>query len=432
MNIPKNSQIAMLVQADNYAQVELYSRIILSYLPTHPQAHLAIAWAAARTNLLHIAHFHLQQILHHHSMVKLEWFDELSIPKAHQQQLKELQQVNVAPQSTIEQEGYFFIKAWGFGFWSDVSQVLGGLLIADISGRKPLVHWGDNSLFSSQPNNNAFADFFHSDYLCDVNITQIATQDVSFYPDKWNADNILQNNLNKKSGKGSKLSVLDMLGRSETICVLDYYIGVISILPYIPSDHPLFGLDIDDIYRYLVEKYLRPNTSLLARANQFVQQKFAGQAFLAVHVRGSDKVKEFKRIEKIHSDYKRYIDAAQQTFSTVNVPIFLMTDDTRLLQRYQQEYGDRIISVDCMRTDNAEGLHYKNNDQPSKAKQAGEEVLVDVLIAAQSDYFIGTGLSNPSMFVQYFSQWQAGKYQLIGGSRFHDYNTHLYKTISVL
>src|SRR5215469_16394010 len=38
--------------------------------------------------------------------------------------------------------GILLIKAWGAGFWSDVSHVFGGLLLAEVTGRKPVVHWG--------------------------------------------------------------------------------------------------------------------------------------------------------------------------------------------------------------------------------------------------------------------------------------------------
>jgi protein O-GlcNAc transferase len=40
---------------------------------------------------------------------------------------------------------YLVIKSWGFGFWSDVSQVLGSLLLAEITGRIPVTHWQEQS-----------------------------------------------------------------------------------------------------------------------------------------------------------------------------------------------------------------------------------------------------------------------------------------------
>lgn len=47
---------------------------------------------------------------------------------------------------------YLLIKSWGFGFYSDVIAVLGSLLLAEITHRTPVVHWGKNSLFGSFEN----------------------------------------------------------------------------------------------------------------------------------------------------------------------------------------------------------------------------------------------------------------------------------------
>lgn len=44
--------------------------------------------------------------------------------------------------------GFLLIKSWGYGFWSDVEHVIGALLLAEMTGRTPVVHWGGNSYFS--------------------------------------------------------------------------------------------------------------------------------------------------------------------------------------------------------------------------------------------------------------------------------------------
>jgi hypothetical protein len=55
---------------------------------------------------------------------------------------------------------YLLIKSWGFGFWADVSQVLGSLLLAEATGRIPVVHWGTESLFSDKSGRDAFGFYF--------------------------------------------------------------------------------------------------------------------------------------------------------------------------------------------------------------------------------------------------------------------------------
>src|ERR1700738_931324 len=55
---------------------------------------------------------------------------------------------------------FVLIKAWGYGFWSDVSHVLGCLLLAEITGRVPITHWGSNSLFTDGSDRDAFRLYF--------------------------------------------------------------------------------------------------------------------------------------------------------------------------------------------------------------------------------------------------------------------------------
>jgi len=65
--------------------------------------------------------------------------------------LKETQVQSAIDEPTLRPfqrvEKFLLIKAWGYGFWSDVSHVLGQLLVAELTGRTPIVHWGQNSLF---------------------------------------------------------------------------------------------------------------------------------------------------------------------------------------------------------------------------------------------------------------------------------------------
>ncbi len=57
---------------------------------------------------------------------------------------------------TGENNSFLLIKAWGFGMFADVDHVLGQLLIAEMTGRTPVVHWGTNSLYKTGEKDNAF------------------------------------------------------------------------------------------------------------------------------------------------------------------------------------------------------------------------------------------------------------------------------------
>ncbi|MDK9702056.1 MAG: hypothetical protein OEL20_02880 [Sulfuritalea sp.] len=61
---------------------------------------------------------------------------------------------------TRHQNGFLLIRAWGAGFWSDVDHVLGQLLLAEITGRIPIVHWGAESLFGGTTDEDGFALYF--------------------------------------------------------------------------------------------------------------------------------------------------------------------------------------------------------------------------------------------------------------------------------
>ena len=75
------------------------------------------------------------------------------------------------------------IKSWGFGFWPNVSQVLGALLLAEATGRVPLVHWGRNSLFGDGSARDAFGHYFEP--VSNVTLEDLATiPDANCFPPK--------------------------------------------------------------------------------------------------------------------------------------------------------------------------------------------------------------------------------------------------------
>src|SRR3974390_1934030 len=114
-----------------------------------------------------------------------------------------LEQIRASPTGRQDQQhrgGYLLIKAWGAGFWSDVSHVFGGLLLAEVTGRKPVVHWGRNSRFGDGSDADAFGRFFEpiSDYAIE---DLIALDDADFYPRKWRRDNLRDDDNAKWQGE---------------------------------------------------------------------------------------------------------------------------------------------------------------------------------------------------------------------------------------
>ena len=96
---------------------------------------------------------------------------------------------------------YLVIKSWGCGFCSDVTQVLGGLLLAEATGRIPVVHRGRNSLFGDGSAANAFHHYFEP--VSNITLDDIARlRDAAFFPPKWSPQNLTAEDVSKWQGIG--------------------------------------------------------------------------------------------------------------------------------------------------------------------------------------------------------------------------------------
>ncbi len=309
-------------------------------------------------------------------------------------------------------ERYLLIKAWGYGFWSDVCHVLGQLLVAEITGRTPVVHWGSNSLFGDDAGVNAFEHFFET--ISESRVEDLQTEDFDIWPPKWNQRNLTEGEINKWGGEFSRVYGVYLLGRPERVVVSDFHTGVVDLKPWIPIGHHLHGLSVDELYRYLVRRYLRPSKAVADTVDRYFEESLASTDFLAVHVRGSDKVIEMNNIDQVKMQYKEVIDRYLADYNFQK--IFMMTDDSRILEYFRELYGNKIIFTDCRRTNSAEGIHYQA--VPIR-RQLGIEVAVDAYIAARARVFIGNGLSNPSLIVRYLKDWPEQDIFLFDENMYH-------------
>ena len=151
---------------------------------------------------------------------------------------------------------FVLIKAWGYGFCSDVDHVLGCLLLCEIAGRTPVTHWGANSLFGVDPQRDAFREYFEP--LSPFTIDDLTGKGLDFWPPKWRDTNLRAERFQKQFGEFSRIPTLEMLNRPEKVVVSDYHSGVPVLAPWIRPGHPMHGKSIEEIYQYLVARYLRP------------------------------------------------------------------------------------------------------------------------------------------------------------------------------
>ncbi len=323
------------------------------------------------------------------------------------QQLKQLPEaVRMAPAPLPDSPPrYLLIKAWPAGFFSCLSQVVGQLLIAELTGRVPGVYWGEIGLFSNG-NNDSFTRFFEPLSKMDAAGLEPLANDI--FPPKWRADNLLQDNINLWQGEGSRLGPIDLLSRPETVLVSDFFCWMTEILPWIPTDHRLYGRGVFEVQAELAQRYFKAAPALIEQTEAFCREAFSSP-FIAVHLRGSDKSGEHPIMATLNNQYQPRIDAMLAQHP--DHQLFLLTDSETELARMQQRYGDRLVTRNHRRTAGNTGLHFLKSDDKVGL---GREVMLDVLTAIRADAFIGTSHSNVSRFIAQYREWAPTQIDLLG------------------
>lgn len=301
---------------------------------------------------------------------------------------------------------YLLIKAWGFGFWADLDHVYGALLLAELTGRIPLVHWGRNSLFRGPDTVNAFECFFEP--VSGLKWADLIEPELSYFPAKWNAENLSREDHQKWSGQGSRLTGLYGLERPENVVVSDFHIKVNDLMPWIPASSPLYGLDRNSLYRYLSHKYIRLRPEQLAKVDAWWQARMAGRPWLAVHVRGTDKTQEVAHLAELNAAYATRIDQILSVHPSLS--IFLMTDSEQILQEYKARYGNKVAFTDCQRGKGQTGVHLEGHP----GILMGEQVILDAYLATRCDFFLGNGSSNVSTGIRHLKNWRKGTFFVVG------------------
>ena len=310
---------------------------------------------------------------------------------------------------------YLVIREWGFGFWSDVSHVLGALLLAETTGRIPVTWWGAASLFGDGENHDAFQLYFQP--VSDVTLENLPA--ANFFPPRWNKANLKESDTTKLNGKGRRAGALYFLNRPEIVAVSDFYIAVKNVMPWLPPDHPMRDKPLDAVYRYLAEKYLSPRANIVAACDAFFEAHLTGAPFVAVHLRGSDKMREVLDADTVNRailSLTAQMDPAWR--------ILVLTDDERCLAMAHTAFGNRVVATQCQRSSMEEGVHYLPT---TDRVQAGREIMLDSYLALRADHFIGSGLSNVSAIIAVLKGWPSGPASLVGHCILADRQLRIYQ-----
>jgi len=278
---------------------------------------------------------------------------------------------------------FLLIREIGAGLWNEMHHVLTQLLAAEIMQRIPVVYWGKGSLYASSENFNAFEQFFMPVSCYSVN--DLAKEEFSFCPKRWNSANILmpapglseegRNTAEKemhaaeegqyavetcmhateedvhaaetemhaakesgyvtengryaaKNGRHAVNAPLEECGAD--VCVRDTYVDAERIIPLIPKENPLFGLNRRDLFHRLIHKYIRLQEEAQAFIDDFYNENMKDGTFLAVHIRSSDKITEVRHLHELNGRYVPEIDKVLQ--ENPGMRIFLMTDCIEILE----------------------------------------------------------------------------------------------------
>lgn len=332
------------------------------------------------------------------------------------------------PAGTKRKEpGFLLIRAWGQGFFADVDHVLGQLLLAEITGRTPLVWWGAESRFGDGGKSNAWERYFEpvSNLTMESVIARAssAAAPQSFFPARWNGTNLRDVHLPLLDPPASRPAPVDVLPREEDIVVSTMHGAMAMTLPWTHHGHWLHGSSVPQAFAGLARKYLKPTPRMTALVDAAHQELFAqhqGGRVIAIHLRGCDKSGEDPAIARSCNQVIARAEADLRTDPACRV--LILTDSEPMVVACRQRFQDLAIFTRVQRSAKNVGLHF---DRALDGRTLGDEVLSDVLLATRCDAFIGVGSSNVSTAVSYLKDWN-GACELIGERYFERVNPMVY------
>lgn len=326
-----------------------------------------------------------------------------------------------APAPEQSEPRFLLIKAWGFGFWSDVAHVLGCLLICELTGRIPVTDWGANSLFTDGSGEDAFRLFFEP--LSSVTVQDLIADGGTVFPKAWEARGLAATPLDWGKGKQA-LSPLQFLNRSERVVVCDFHAAISEMAAHIPASHPMAGRSVDEIFRYLAARHLVPRADIQAESKAFVDAHLSGPGAVAIHLRGTDKVSEVKELDSLNMALLEAASGFDPSWR-----IFVMSDDQRWIDRAVKRYGDRVVTTTHRRTTGGVGLHKLGVTGETLGHEVlGREVLIDCCIAMACDRFAGLAFSNVAAMIDIMKNWDSGAVLLVGKKIFLERHIDTYSS----
>lgn len=331
------------------------------------------------------------------------------IDKKHQTIIDECQSVasNRSLKIVSTDERFLLIKAAGAGFWSDMTDVWGKLLLAEITNRRPVVFWGKSSHYSVDETLNSFEQYFLP--VSDYSTGDLVSEKYSYYPPTWKFSNIFEEDRNKWSG-----AYRDMAGfvncDADVLVSDTHHCMLYDVIPRLGKNHPAYGKAGEAVFRYIVEKYTRLQPCIIDEIEEFYQAHNMGETpILAVHIRSGKRLRDVPQLGRVNAEYPEEINRLLEKHPQAR--IFLLTDDETVLRQYREMYGDILINTECNRK-NIDGHDPFEQVFPDRIRK-GIEVIKDAYLACKCDYFIGTSHSNVSLAISRLKNWEKDRIKLL-------------------
>ena len=283
------------------------------------------------------------------------------------------------------------------GMFASFIQVIGERYYCEQKDITPVVFFGSNWVYW-QPGGylnsiNGWEYYFNP--LSDVNISQLVGRSEEYlqYCNIFDYDNkrIIAN---KNPKHIYNLSRRGHLALSENITVVNRW--------------PEFNLGVRSfcegnrkIACRLVNDYIKVKPSILAKVERFYRDKMLGFTVIGVHLRGPSHNGEIEGWHKLSYADEKYYFAEVDRILELNpaARILIASDVSEVITSFEGNYGEKCIYLDAIRSTLQQGAPCHELG----GALTGEEVLIEALCLARTDFFIH-GISNVAYGVLCFNE----------------------------
>ena len=275
------------------------------------------------------------------------------------------------------------------GLGNRIAALVTAILYAKITQRTLVIDWRDK--FYSSDSSNAFESLFHTQHV-DVStsckVIETITEPVA--PHIWTGHlhqqlpHLLSQETKELRSIGQRMFMKYSINVAKLAYHQDYlvycsYIEEISKLKRHFKNEllPLKRSSNEEIFKFVFNTYLKLESSLNQRIDNFIATHFTQNYVIGFHVRHTDKSISLKRYERAFEEHlARYPDAI----------FFLATDNRVVEQDFLKKYPDKVFVLDKWLPD--DGLKAHGNSACPDLTQHARESLMDIVLLSRCDRLI--------------------------------------------